>query len=209
MVPFLATVCAVHLGLNSALFPGQWRYAGLVWYFLVEYLFLFLVLGWCFGRVLESCSNSLFEKVRFGALALYVVALVPILLWRPSLPSEQELKYIGARWMNQNLPSDAVVAASNAGVTGYFSTMPVINLDGLVNDVDFFEHYLKRKRVRDYLLDNKVTHLADHDCPKDEGGWFWDWVRVPDEGEIRFCREGNEKGLDFCVIEITALKRTR
>ena len=208
-LPFLGIICAVHLAVNSALFPQQWRYAGLVWYFLVEYLFLFLVLAWFLGSLFEKSSSFSARWVLRVALVLYVAAFAPMLLWRPNLPTEQQLKYLGAEWINTNLPKDALVGAFNAGVTGYYANVPVVNLDGLVNDIHFFEDYLKKNRVRDYLLDNRITHVADHWCPPGGSGWFWDWVRVPEEGEIRFSQEGNERGLSFCVIEMNKLRRVQ
>jgi hypothetical protein len=202
----LVTVSAFHLILNAALFPAQWRYAGLIWYFLVEYLLVFVCAGWLISTVTRGDPSHRPRRHKYGVLLLYFAGVLPMFLWRPAVPTEQQLKYLGAQWINDNLPKNSIVAACNAGVTGYFSNVPVINVDGLVNDVVFFEEYLKKKRIRDYLRESKVTHLADHECPDATPGWFWNWVYIPDEGEIRFCLTGNEKGLNFCVVEVTGLK---
>ena len=49
-----------------------------------------------------------------------------------------EAVYGGTQLMNHVLPEDSVVGAWDAGVIGYFSRFPVVNLDGLVNSYDYF-----------------------------------------------------------------------
>ena len=49
-----------------------------------------------------------------------------------------EAVYGGTQLMNRVPPEDSVVGAWDAGVIGYFSRFPVVNLDGLVNSYDYF-----------------------------------------------------------------------
>ena len=49
-----------------------------------------------------------------------------------------EAVYGGTQLMNRALPEDSVVGSWEAGVIGYFSRFPVVNLDGLVNSYDYF-----------------------------------------------------------------------
>ena len=49
-----------------------------------------------------------------------------------------EAVYGGTQIMNRVLPEDSVVGSWDAGVTGFFSRFPVVNLDGLVNSYDYF-----------------------------------------------------------------------
>ena len=49
-----------------------------------------------------------------------------------------EAVYGGTQLMNRVLPEDSVVGAWDAGVIGYFSRFPVVNLDGLINSYDYF-----------------------------------------------------------------------
>ncbi len=46
--------------------------------------------------------------------------------------------YGGTQLMNRVLPEDSVVGSWDAGMIGYFSRFPVVNLDGLVNSYDYF-----------------------------------------------------------------------
>ena len=49
-----------------------------------------------------------------------------------------EAFYGGTQLMNRVLPEDSVVGSWDAGVIGYFSRFPVVNLDGLVSSYDYF-----------------------------------------------------------------------
>ncbi len=46
--------------------------------------------------------------------------------------------YGGTQLMNHVLPEDSLVGSWEAGIIGYFSRFPVVNLDGLVNSYDYF-----------------------------------------------------------------------
>jgi hypothetical protein len=65
-----------------------------------------------------------------------------------------------AEWLNANTPADSVVASWDAGVLGYFSHRPVINLDGLVNDWEFVE-VIRTRRYVDYLEREGVDFVAN------------------------------------------------
>ena len=72
-----------------------------------------------------------------------------------------EAVYGGTQLMNRVLPEGSVVGAWDAGVIGYFSRFPVVNLDGLVNSYDYFH---ARNRVRDgyapLYREFGITHFA-------------------------------------------------
>ena len=63
--------------------------------------------------------------------------------------------------MNRVLPEGSVVGAWDAGVIGYFSRFPVVNLDGLVNSYDYFH---ARNSARDGYAplhrEFGITHFA-------------------------------------------------
>lgn len=68
--------------------------------------------------------------------------------------------YQVALWMRDNIPSDARMAAWNAGVYSWYSGRTVINLDGLINN----EIAPIRKRgetVGGYLLQRDVQYVVD------------------------------------------------
>ena len=73
-----------------------------------------------------------------------------------------EAVYGGTQLMNRVLPKGSVVGAWDAGVIGYFSRFPVVNLDGLVNSYDYF-HALNRVRDGYAPLHREfgITHYAN------------------------------------------------
>ena len=63
------------------------------------------------------------------------------------------------RWIDANLPPDAVVAAFDIGAVTYFGQRHTLDLGGLV-DSEFTTRYLYPGRVPDYLREERATHLA-------------------------------------------------
>ncbi len=61
-----------------------------------------------------------------------------------SVHNWQIVSYTGAQVMNRVLPEGSVIGSRDAGVIGYFSRFPVVNLDGLVNSHEYL-------RVRRHL----------------------------------------------------------
>ncbi len=57
------------------------------------------------------------------------------------------------------LPRDAIVAGTDVGALAFWTQRKVINLDGVVNNFAYQE-YLRTRRLRDYLRERGVTHLA-------------------------------------------------
>ena len=66
--------------------------------------------------------------------------------------------------MNRILPEGSIVGAWDAGVIGYFSRFPVVNLDGLVNSYDYLRAggpLAPRMTVEEPQRDFGLTHLAN------------------------------------------------
>ncbi len=43
--------------------------------------------------------------------------------------------------MHRVLPEDSIVGSWDAGIVGYFSDFPVVNLDGVENSCDYLHKY--------------------------------------------------------------------
>ena len=95
--------------------------------------------------------------------------------------------YGGTQLMNRVLPEDSVVGSWDAGVIGYFSRFPVVNLDGLVNSYGYFHAtnverdgypHLREKFVPLYR-ELGITHFADYSRRDFEG-------RVLFEGSLNY-----------------------
>lgn len=99
-----------------------------------------------------------------GAFGL-TIAVIGYIAIRSSeqytLKGWQTIAYDAAVWVRQNTEPDAVLAMKDAGIFGLFSQRSVINLDGLVNNMEYQEA-LRQKRLHQYLAERKVGYLAQH-----------------------------------------------
>lgn len=72
-------------------------------------------------------------------------------------------RYDAALWIAENFPPDTIFAAWNTGQLGYFSDRTFINLDGVINSVDYYERVLRGPvPLADYLAENKVDYIVDY-----------------------------------------------
>lgn len=98
-------------------------------------------------------------------LSLLTVA-VAVYLFAGSIGFTSKLyaaRYGAALWIASNSPPDTVFAAWNAGQLGYFSDRVFINLDGVINDIDYYERVLRGPvPLVDYLAENKVDYVVDY-----------------------------------------------
>ena len=68
--------------------------------------------------------------------------------------------HTGVQVMNRVLPEDSVVGSWDAGVIGYFSRYPVVNLDGLVNSYDYMSARKEGTEAAFYPRYG-ITHFAN------------------------------------------------
>lgn len=105
------------------------------------------------------------------ALVLVIAAARPfqdIRIWNSGWrPNWQAASFEGTQWMNEHLPSSAVIGSSDSGVVAYFSRHSVVNLDGLANSDQFFaavrnqsvEAWMKRENIH-YLANSMWTNMS-------------------------------------------------
>ena len=114
------------------------------------------------GRVKHPRSILKWAPVGLS-IAIFAVALY---MFARSIDFTSELylvRYDAALWIAENSPSDTVFAAWNAGQLGFFSNRTFINLDGLINNVDYYERVLQGSTsLTDYLIENKVNYIVDY-----------------------------------------------
>jgi hypothetical protein len=73
-------------------------------------------------------------------------------------------RYDAALWIAENFPSDVIFASWNSGQLGFFSNRTFINLDGVINNVDYYERVLNGSvSLTDYLSENRVDYIVDYD----------------------------------------------
>jgi len=114
-------------------------------------------------RVIEHRFNI--SKAAPVGLSLVIFA-VAIYMFARSINFTSQLyatRYNAALWIAENSPPDTVFAAWNAGQLGYFSNRTFINLDGLINNIDYYERVLHGSTsLTDYLFENNVDFIVDY-----------------------------------------------
>lgn len=135
------------------------RFTGRTWYFVSFNLFVVLLSAWVIGRVWPEIVYKRFA----AAVALTAVFGTFALTWYQQMPdrlSNQGGMLEMARHMSETLPAGTSVGVFNAGVQGYFSTVRVINLDGLVNNQAF--EAIRDKRLWSYITEDEgLRYISD------------------------------------------------
>ncbi len=66
-----------------------------------------------------------------------------------------------AAWLREHLSDEDRIGSWNAGLIGYLSHRHVINFDGLVNDLSYFDEVIVGRRFRAYLASEHIRWIVD------------------------------------------------
>ncbi len=183
---FLAGVLALNVGhlakFAQTVLTMHPRFAGYSWYFVPAYLMEALI-------VPVNCYAAIYFIRRFIGLrsrraadilgrGIVVVAAVFLLVTANFTSPFQRVETrsmktrTGGEWgevfigflgntyvMNRALPEGSIVGSWDAGVVGYFSRFPVVNLDGMVNSYDYMRA-IKTETVAAFHRHYGITHFA-------------------------------------------------
>jgi hypothetical protein len=96
-----------------------------------------------------------------------VIFTVAIYMFSRSINFTSKLyaaRYDAALWIARSSSPDTIFAAWNTGQLAFFSNRTFINLDGVINNVDYYERVLRGSiPLTDYLSENKVDYIVDYD----------------------------------------------
>ncbi|MCS7189873.1 MAG: glycosyltransferase family 39 protein, partial [Bacteroidia bacterium] len=130
------------------------------WYLIMEVFFMVWVLC-VLAYYLERYSPVL-KNVFWIAVVGFVGVIWAPILYRRWYPKYRELHLVfreGAQWLEKNTPPTAKIGCFDAGIVGYFAHRRVINLDGLVNNVEFVP-YARGDSVYAYIRKERIEYLA-------------------------------------------------
>ena len=125
--------------------------------------------------------------------------------------------YMNVHFMNRALPEGSVIGSWDAGVIGYFSRFPVVNLDGFVNSyahfragafqhsegLNFYRRYgvthFANNRRYDRIPNNAIFEGAPLDPPYDDYRFtLWMYDPAPDAHvEYKAAREANRDSVNM------------
>jgi hypothetical protein len=104
-------------------------------------------------------------------------------------------RYNAALWIAENSPPETVFAAWNAGQLAFFSDRTFINLDGVINSVDYYERVLRGSvPLADYLAENKVDYIVDYSI----------YGALPDYPVVQTFPLKDEAGRSIRIWQVTA-----
>ena len=159
------------------------------WYFVPAFLMMALIVPVrCYVAIYFIChfieprSSRAARLLKLGSVLTCAVFLLmeadfaksfrDVNLAREKTHQEWEItSYAGVLTMNRTLPEGSVIGAWDAGVIGYFSRFPVVNLDGLVNSYDYFRRMksggnrYRKGRFNSSHQEFGITFLASTDVP--------------------------------------------
>ncbi|MFZ5481510.1 MAG: hypothetical protein ACOZNI_32410 [Myxococcota bacterium] len=133
-----------------------------LWYFGPVVLYGILLLGHVAKDLFAMGEREGRPYAVRAVIALpLVAALVPQVraLVDPDATAVMRADAEAGRWIGEQLPPDAVVGSWDAGVIGWFAPQPVVNLDGVVNDVAYLR--AMREGTTPALLAD-LTHVCNH-----------------------------------------------
>jgi hypothetical protein len=157
------TVLAVSLLLHLSYTALFMKWGVFFWYYAFYPLFAVLLLaGW-----IQAGVQSTLLRNRPG---LYWLALVGLAVFgitrhvhqtRAGHSEWQLATYDAARFVRAHTDPGAVFGMTDSGIFSYFSCRRVINLDGIVNTMEF-QRQIAAHQVNAYLRDNHVNYLVQH-----------------------------------------------
>ncbi len=116
------------------------------------------------AAALVSLLGRRLQRIVLLVAALAALVRLPHRLHTASVPHRRHHLLLAARWLDRHTPPDARVGSTNAGILGWFSWRTVVNLDGLVNDVDYLRRVVRGRAGAEYLIEQRIGWLADLAC---------------------------------------------
>lgn len=160
----------VTMGINA--------YILFLWYLSPPFVFVTISLAYFADGLAQIVSNfaPVTRRILPPAVCLPLILLaifffyVRLTIYIPTY----KLGYQTALWASEHLPAEARLGSWNAGILGYFSERPVINLDGLINDADYYNRvitgplpwpeYVRQQEI-DYIIDYNRSYMTSPDFP--------------------------------------------
>lgn len=159
--------CVLVVGYYTVLQTQQWLwyYGPVLLYLLV--LFLLAVADITQAGLLERRRGASPARTVAPVAAIFVVPLLLALVVTarqftdPTLRSIQIANRDAGTWIAANLDEDAVLVSWDAGAVGYFSHRRVVNIDGVVNSLEFYDA-LRDGTAAEFLRCRDVGFVTNH-----------------------------------------------
>lgn len=173
MVGLFLFYVVIHLALLLFANPYFTLYG--IWYFTPQLLLVSVAVAIAFG-LFASAAEAAIGRVRPGrtntrvlllrCFAIGIVLLnVPVVFGVERVDGDANMMLVFRRageWLNSRLPAGQRIGTVSSGVVNHYaSNHHVINLDGLINDFEYFQ-YLTTARVPQYIDYEGISYFADY-----------------------------------------------
>ena len=170
LLAFLAGVSGLAVGhlakFGQTVLTVDSNYGIYGWYFVPAYLMMALIIPvrcyvaiYFVHRFIGPKSHRMTQFLSLGIVVVGAIFLVAKADFTPPLEFFDRMSgstvrewevtsHMGVQIMDRLLPEESVVGSWDAGVIGYFSRYPVVNLDGLVNSYEYLRAQRKEPRPR-------------------------------------------------------------
>jgi len=135
------------------------KWAIFQWHFISYTIFGVLSATQFFAYIIHKLPDIRYSLI----LVLSLQALFTYPPYSPvgKLDNWQTRSYEASQWAKSHTLINDTFAMSDAGIFSFFSGRRVINLDGVVNDIDY-QDILRNKSLNNYLISHGVHYLAQH-----------------------------------------------
>jgi hypothetical protein len=171
-----------------------------IWYRSPSFIFWIITLSLIALFTSENIKpvKQLFNAFKWAPIGFSLLLFaVAIYMFERSINFTSNLyvaRYDAALWIAENFPPDAVFAAWNTGQLGFFSNRTFINLDGVINNVDYYERVLRGSvSLTNYLSENRVDYIVDYDT----------YDSIPEFPVIHSFPLNDESGRSITIWQVT------
>jgi hypothetical protein len=179
-----------------------------LWYYAPVALYLIVVL---LHVAADFAAAAVAEQQSLTAVqAILVIPFVIAALFTtkqlldPQLRSLQEGDRAAALWVRDNTPPGTVIASWDAGVIGFFSDRPVVNLDGVVNSFEWKDAlddepeatraFLDERGVQFIVNHSELANGEDPDIHRDVDRLYGPGTPVTQRHRIEYVYSGSAGG---------------
>ncbi len=149
-------------GVEYRLYFAWYRSPSFIFWIITASLIAIIALE--YGKRLVHSSNFQKWAPVGGSFVIFAVAIYMFARNINFSSNLYDARYNAALWIAENSQPNTVFASWNAGQLGFFSNRTFINLDGVINNVDYYERVLHGSTpLTDYLSENKVEYIVDYD----------------------------------------------
>ncbi len=158
----IAIALAASVIIHSIATFGMFHYY-YFWYLSATFVYWTIVLAIVSTEVIRGRA---WRYRATGVSSLLLAMSLVCFSWLGSTPNNlATTRYEVANWMNANLEEDSIVGSFNSGQLGFFSDRSVVNLDGLINNVTYFEDVIQNESpeaLLTYMDRVGIDYLVDY-----------------------------------------------